>query len=476
MKKAIIYFSLLAGTLLSMSSCKKYLDVRPEDKILKEEAFSKESGFMTQLNGVYLSMSSYEMYGGKMHMVIPDVLGQLYNTNGSSPYNNMSRYTYTDEKTKVYFADYWTNAYSGIANLNLILDNIDKAKNVFTNNNYNLVKGEALALRTFLHFDLMRLFGPIYASSDSATMSIPYYSYRSPMARPYVKGNDLMDSLQRDINLAVTLLASDPVLKYGPGGDSSANFTSYRKYRLNYYAVKALQARMYLYRLDKVNALAAAQEVLNAPAAYFPFNTTGSLPTDPALTKDCLFLLENYKLEDSYNKLFATSLFEMNILMPRGDALTSLFNQNADVRISPFRWNLPSDGSRTDKVFYKYSPVLNFQGNTNVRIPIIRAAECYLIAAEAAPDRPTQLQYLNKLKAARGADLIVSTNDFTGEITKEYRREFYGEGQMFFYYKRINAATIQDGIAAPGTMIAMGKTKYVVPLPDAERQIHLPNP
>ena len=52
-------------------------------------------------------------------------------------------------------------------------------------------------------------------------------------------------------------------------------------------------------------------------------------------------------------------------------------------------------------------------------------------------------------------------------IRAEYVREFVGEGQLFFYYKRNGLQTIPDGATASGTMNVQ-LTDYVFPLPDSE--------
>ena len=54
-----------------------------------------------------------------------------------------------------------------------------------------------------------------------------------------------------DLKEAERRLANDPVIEQGPlleeGSTEEENFWHYRTFRLNYYAVKALQARVYLY-------------------------------------------------------------------------------------------------------------------------------------------------------------------------------------------------------------------------------------
>ena len=55
-----------------------------------------------------------------------------------------------------------------------------------------------------------------------------------------------------------------------------------------------------------------------------------------------------------------------------------------------------------------------------------------------AADASTAAGYLNKVREARGVDAVTFAEDKRlNEIEKEYRKEFYGEGQLFFFYKRL---------------------------------------
>ena len=60
---------------------------------------------------------------------------------------------------------------------------------LFTGNNYNIIQGEALALRAMLHFDMLRLFGPVYSRNPEAT-SIPYYTSEVLSPEPLLPASD----------------------------------------------------------------------------------------------------------------------------------------------------------------------------------------------------------------------------------------------------------------------------------------------
>ena len=95
------------------------------------------------------------------------------------------------------------------------------------------------------------------------------------------------------------------------------------------------------------------------------------------------------------------------------------------------------------------------------RMPAIRIAEMYYIAAEVLKetDMPAALELLNTLRAHRGlTDLKnLSKEELQQELEKEYYREFIGEGQVFFYHKRMNTK-----------MIATANAVYELPMPDDE--------
>lgn len=71
----------------------------------------------------------------------------------------------------------------------------------------------------------------------------------------------------------------------------------------------------------------------------------------------------------------------------------------------------------------------------NTMIPMLRLGEMYLIAAESESETLNDgLPYINTLRNKRGISNLGSLT--TTELTYEYMRELYGEGQLFYFYKR----------------------------------------
>jgi hypothetical protein len=101
-------------------------------------------------------------------------------------------------------------------------------------------------------------------------------------------------------------------------------------------------------------------------------------------------------------------------------------------------------------------------------VPLIRLSEVYLIAAEGAPTREEALGYINTVRAHRSCRNLEGDNfDLQETITAEFAREVIGEGQLFYYYKRLGMEQMISGTAASGTY-GMVLSNYVMPLPSSE--------
>ena len=100
--------------------------------------------------------------------------------------------------------------YAQIANLNSLLETIDANKHVFSDDNYNLIKGEALGLRGFLHFELLRLFAAAYPLGKDK-VSIPYVTHLTHSVTPLFTQEDAISAMLSDLTNAKTLMANDPI-------------------------------------------------------------------------------------------------------------------------------------------------------------------------------------------------------------------------------------------------------------------------
>ncbi|MCD0472232.1 RagB/SusD family nutrient uptake outer membrane protein [Flavobacterium sp. JAS] len=477
MKKYLykIAFTILVS--LTAIGCSDFLDVVPQDKILEDQTYSSEAGVQNVHNGLYLQLASEDLYGRQLTMDAVEILGQQYNISSSHSQNRMATYAYAEKTPKATMSGIWEKAYTTILSTNKFLESIDEHTGAIPAEKANLLKGEAIAIRAMLHFDMLRLFGPIYkvASSDPA---IPYYDVFVTTNNPILPAKDVIAKILADLDTALGLLANDPILIVGRYDtaktfDGNPYYASNRGQRMNYLAVKCLKARVLLYSGDKVGASAVANELITfaKTTPFFPWTpfleATNASNPDRTFSSENFFSLSDYTLYTKQKDLFDSSLEDSRIYAPLLNRLTAVFESNDNDYRSLPSWKIPIVGGKTMKTFFKYEDVANKTKLFRLQIPMFKLSEMYLIAAETATVPADGIAFLNTLRFNRGLVNLGTNAVLTTEVTKEYRKEFIGEGQLFFYYKRINSATIPNGSAASGN-ISMGPLQYVVPLPDSE--------
>ena len=100
-------------------------------------------------------------------------------------------------------------------------------------------------------------------------------------------------------------------------------------------------------------------------------------------------------------------------------------------------------------------------------VPMIRMGEMYLIAAESCPaGLAGGVEYINALRSNRGVGNI---QELTEDLLRyEYMRELYGEGQLFFMYKRMFAPVMFSSKANKNPQPS--DAIFTVPVPDSETE------
>jgi DNA-binding NarL/FixJ family response regulator len=468
-----IITGLCATLLFTFTACNKWLDVKPSSEIKEKDLFSTERGFQDALTGVYTQLTSREQYGDNLTMGLVDVMAQRYAVQVGNSLYRPSIYDYQDQQVKTTIQNIWGGMYNTVVNVNKILENIEGQRSIFTSNNYDIIKGEALGLRAMIHFDLLRLFGPGMLSNPTKP-AIPYIKQVSLKITPLSTVTATLDLVIADLRMSDSLLSVYPViddiLQYRVKPTTGLNFLAYRQNRFNYWAAKAMLARAYLYKRDKPNALKYALEVINS--GKFNFITSSALTVDNAM-RDRTYIPEHIfslyvsdlkAATDQYFRIGANSGIGPEQLTNSPDFFRNevFEGQTTDFRLA---YGFETSGATLfPSRLWQLDATLDIYKSL---LPLIRLPEMYYIAAEATTDLPDAISYLNKVRANRGISPLpagLPQSDLQREIFKEYRKEFFCEGQLFFYYKRLNAKFIE------GTSIAGSDKIYVLPLSDNELQ------
>ena len=459
---------LLLGIGVSLVSCEDWLDVRPKSEILTDMHFEEESGFRDQLAGVYTAMTETSMYGRSLSFGLMSVLSQDYDLKSESTYRYAAEYNYEETGTKGMIDNIWSSTYNCIANLNIMLKYIDNDPNIFTDNNYKMYKGEILGLRAFLHLEMLRIFSPSPKANANA-MAVPYVTQYDKVVTKQKTVNETMNLIIADLLEAEKLLKESDIFL-----DDEINYNVRwdRKYYFNYYAVVGTLARAYMYKGDTANALTYANIIIEEGEDYnsnFYWTSNDTMESkyeeqvNRLFSGECLFYL-NVKDFNDIVKYHFTSSASNNTFTPSETKAEQIYEKalgyGNDYRLHK---NFQYDGA--DKYLWKYHQYEN--GACTDIVPVLRKSESYYIAAEilkeSDPERAIEL--LNLVREARNLEFAPLSNltaeQIQEEVGKEYRKEFLAEGQMFFYYKRLDATRIEGaGVNA--------QSIYVLPMPDTE--------
>ena len=474
-------------------SCKKWLDIQPESEISADVLFSTEDGFQEALIGTYTKCTQRALYGKELTVGLPEALAQNYTLTGNDRYEYLqtSLYNYNDAKFIFRKDSIWRGMYNAITNCNLLLENIDKKKRIFTGNNYNLIKGEALALRAYLHFDLLRMFAPSYNTQPGAA-GIPYVTVYSTKTTAMSTVSAVIDSAISDLSTAKQLLTIDPIrnASYIVGYPNETDTTLYteesaaslflhnRRHRMNYYAVCGTLARVYLYKNDKINALDNALQVINSNKFPWTNNTDFLAVDDEAkdriLYKELVFGWYNRAMATNYNvDFFLTGASGIYLSDNAGTAIYETGGVGADdLRYKEWFSASSNTGSNALGITKYKRNIVNTAADANrhyMMAPAIRLSEMYYIAAECtyATDPAKGIGYLNTVRTHRGIGSTLpagTESSFYTELLKECRKEWYAEGQIFYMYKRLNRAIINQN----GGNIPVSDKTFVLPLPNDE--------
>ena len=241
-------------TLWVSAACDDFLDVRPKSEKLERELFETAQGFEDAIYGVYSSLQSTSLYGMDLLWGVPEVLAQNLSCN-SSAMDALSKYNYTGNSSlRLRFSNIWTSAYQSIGYANNILSQLeDKSPSQLPL--YNYYKGEMLAVRALLHFDMLRLFAPTNQSSTA----IPYSKTYSQDITPFSTVAETYNNIISDLKEAESLLSGDEqLIRYPHENTQYHEFLNYRETHFNLYAVQALLARVYWMKGDMASAAAYA--------------------------------------------------------------------------------------------------------------------------------------------------------------------------------------------------------------------------
>lgn len=525
--KKIIFVILL----LPLISCSDWLNLKPENEATSDQLFEIGDGYRSVLNGLYKKMGEAPLYGVELQFGIIDCISRQYRLSSGSiggsiaqKYIAAQEFDYTHNDLQPEIEKIWLTGYNIIANANNLIQNIKNEnpdKFELGEIERSMIMGEAYACRAFMHFDLLRLFAPAPINDDGGTY-IPYVDRYPNVQANGITVKETIKKIIADLDIASSLThqydttsmaqsfsATGKARFYRESIPAWPNYTEIndfyksRGYRLSYYAITALQARVYQYAEMYDKAFEAAEKVMNFKA----ISPTGN--TYEMFTSENFDGFQYSEDREEYTdlKVVSTLIFGVyNALAYEKNSLTNFFAKKTD-GIKEVNWlQFDIDGQ---KIFmntqessineydmdirYKrlifladgYKPISGkwyLSNNTKIRddnvtiMPIIRTTEMRYIMAEhhaRKGDFTQAYQIINELRERRSAepwteralqpykvknDMVSFLTDFIGEA----RREWLSEGQLFYLYKRLNyEVKLSEGETRP-----LRRNEYLFPIPN----------
>lgn len=457
------------GITIAATSCEGFLDITPDGQVKRDEMLATNEGVEDALYGVYAKLRNNTLYGQEMYFSSLEIMSQTLYCYGNTGVTALGQYDYNNTTVKNVFAMIWNDMYNNISNVNSVLN----APLVDGANAYpaNIYKGEALALRAMMHFDLMRLFAEQITVNPNAK-GIPYATEFSLKTPDFETLAENYNHVLADLQEAERLLADEG--EY----ENTTSFMTDRQIHLNLHAVRALMARVFLTKGDKEKALEYAEKVIAQSGRQLKTKTEVINDVAGVLSKkECLF---GVYFSGFYTQVSAKlqQTISYSSLDLRGDFM-EMYEKGVsglDFRTTAYFTSVDLGGTAKYRLS-KFTDIYDLQNNASARpadliqgINMIRLPEMYYIAAECLLDKdyPKALDYFNEVVTNRGLDALSGEGEETltqEVINTERYKEMIGEGQTFFNMKRLNLSIPsydnsvtyrpEDGI-------------YVVPIPDSE--------
>jgi hypothetical protein len=446
-----VAFSLIA------SSCENtYLDTLPTASVDAASAYATTKNAAAAINGIYRALivryqGSQGHSGHPAMMIILDHMGEdvIIGATAASWHVGETRWTAHRSDTNVMTIFPYEMYYRIIGNANIAIASIDNAAGPQAEKDQ--IKGEALALRGWAYFNLVQMYGKRYdaTTKPNAQLGVPLVLTPTTEGLPRSSVEEVYTQINKDLTQAASLLKS------------ARGFKSH----INLEVTKGLLARV---ALTQQNWADAAKYAAEARTGFTLMSETQYQDgfqdiSNPEWMWGFDHLEDQSEFFGGYHSYISCN-YNSTVIRTYPKVINSLlYNQIPTTDIRSKMWVrtptaansiVPPGGVRIPFLNQKFRlpgvPSTSAMGD----VPYMRAAEMYLIEAEAKAklgqdanaakvlfDLVTKRDASYKLSTSTGAKLL-------DEIYFNRRVELWGEGFRFFDLKRLNQPLNRNGTNA----------------------------
>lgn len=429
--RKITTFIAIAALSFSSIGCDRFLDIQPEGKVIPVSV----EDYRKVLTSAYAKYPEHR----SLLALRTDEVNLDENTNEFNVYREIAMWqdVNNDPKTMEFP---WVNFYLINFYLNQIIN--EGSKTMADSPEKMQILGEAYALRAYVYFDLVNLYGKPYNSATASTDRGVPISLEIDLEQVLKPSSvqEVYNQIHSDMEKAEGFMVEEKQ----PLGIN---------YRFSKVALKALQARTALYQGEWNKALNYSEQVLAVKGDLSNLNTTNVAPNHYGSVESILALENVFNGTVQNNLTFASP------------ELISKYNNSTDKRF----------GIYFEKNNNQYKIIK--KGHSDFKVSF-RTAEMYFIKSEA-------LLKLNRLSEAKAAILKVAENRYTPEgyntvqntvssmsaaefmnfILDERFREFAAEGQRWFDLRRANQKKITHIVNGTEYILQQNDVRYTIEFP-----------
>ena len=429
---------------MSLTSCKKVIDLYPESNLNTGTFYSNDAEVKAGLTGCYNGLQAPMSREWQFTELRSDnsYMGSTGSTNSfNRDLSDLDEFIPATTNDGLY--QYWLDTYYNIRNCNIVLQklgvNYDPASGTISLSNIDIpisdvnrkqYAGEALFIRAYHFFNLVRLYGGVFLVHTPISPTESKAMNRSSVA-------DIYKFIVADLSTAATYMNN---LKF-------SQILPANKGRATSWAAKALLGKVYLTQNKKAEAIPVLQDV--ATNSGYGLQTAGYanvFSTTNELNSEILFAV-SYKagglgLGSPFGNTFGPLGSSADVINGSGSGWNTptssidSFYTGADTRkavsIAKYKPGTPQEVVYVKK--YLTPVVITFDGESDW--PIIRYADVLLMLAEAQGNTGTSVGYTSQIRVRAGlgsiAGAFATVAEFEKELVDQRRAEFAFENQRWF--------------------------------------------
>lgn len=445
-----IQFSIIAFC-IGFSSCKKVIDLYPQSNLNTGTYYSNYDEVKAGLAGCYNGLQRPLYREWQLTELRSDNTKQGVPASTNSFNRDLSDLDmFFPSTTHEGLYQYWLDTYNNIRNTNIILQKLGVKYNSSTgaislesitipisDADRKQFAGEALFIRAYHYFNLVRLFGGVFLIHEPISAPEAKTINRSSVT-------DIYKLIEADLLTASSYMSN---LKYA----QIVSTTPANLGRVNAWSAKALLGKVYLTLNRKTEASTLLQDVITNSGYSLQTSYANVFSTTSEMNSEILFAVR-YKagglgLGSSFGNDFGPLNSGSAVINGSGlgwnTPTTEIdsFYVTADTRKA---FSIAKYGTGSAERIYvkKFLTPVTLTNDGESDWPVIRFSDVLLMMAEAQGNSVTSVGYINQVRVRAGLSAIASPQPtiaaFEQELSNERRREFSFENQRWFDLLRFN--------------------------------------